>query len=134
VANLNRIILVGRLAQDPQVRFTVEGAAMAKFTLAVSRFGGQGGKEATDFIDIIAWRRLAEICGELLKKDSLCLIEGRIQTRQFEVEGGGRRYATEVVARSMQLLEPKKAAVAAEPPQAVVDEDEIFEPSEDLPF
>lgn len=133
MANLNRIILIGRLTKDPEVRFTVDGTAMAKFTLAVNRFSGQAGKDATDFIDIVAWRRLAEVCGELLKKGRLCLVEGRIQVRSFEVEGGRRRYATEVVVRNMQLLESKKAVTAETAPPAA-DDDEIFEAADDLPF
>ncbi|MBU0687032.1 MAG: single-stranded DNA-binding protein [Candidatus Margulisbacteria bacterium] len=134
MANLNRIILIGRLTQDPEVKFTVDGSAMARFTLVVSRFAGQADKDATDFIDVIAWGKLAEACGEMLKKDSLCLIEGRIQVRQFEVEPGKRRYATEVVARSMQMLEPKKSADSSTATQAVASDDEIFESAGDLPF
>lgn len=133
MANLNRIILIGRLTKDPEVRFTVDGTAMAKFTLAVNRFGGQAGKDATDFIDIIAWSRLAEVCGELLKNGRLCLVEGRIQVRSFEVEGGRRRYATEVVARNMQVLEAKKAVTPDAAPSAT-DDNEVFEAADDLPF
>jgi single-strand DNA-binding protein len=134
---------------------------MAKFTLAVNRFGGgAAGAEAVDFIDIVAWRKLAEICGEFLKKGSLCLVEGRIQVRQYDTEGGRRKYATEVVARNMQFLEPKKGAgdgrggskgagmgqesapyatagtgqLHGEPAVAAVDDDEIFEAPDDLPF
>jgi len=102
VANLNRIILVGRLTADPETRNTMDGLPMAKFRLAVDRI-----QNGTDFIDVIAWRRLAEVCGELLKKGSLVLIEGRIQNRSFEDQSGQRRWVTEVVARNMQLMEKK---------------------------
>jgi len=146
VANLNRIILIGCLTQDPEVRFTVDGSPMAKFNLTVNRFGGvASGTDAADFIDIIAWGKLAEVCGEFLKKGSLCLVEGRIQVRQFDTEGGKRKYATEVVARNMQRLESKKEGEATSRPAAAsagqshaapaaVDDDEIFEAPDDLPF
>jgi single-strand DNA-binding protein len=100
VANLNRIILVGRLTADPEGRATMDGIPMTKFRLAVARqFGG------TDFIDVIAWRRVAEVCSDYLKKGRLVLVEGRIQIRSFEDQTGQRRWATEVIARNVQMLD-----------------------------
>jgi single-strand DNA-binding protein len=78
---------------------------MAKFRLAVDRQAGGGRDNGTDFIDVVAWRRLAEICGDYLKKGRLVLVEGRIQIRTFEDQTGQRRWATEVVARNMTMLE-----------------------------
>ena len=106
MANLNRIILVGRLTSDPEARTTLEGLPMTKFRLAVGRQQQSG----TDFIDVIAWRKLAEICGDHLKKGQLVLVEGRIQIRSFEDQTGQRRWATEVVARNMQMLESSRLA------------------------
>ena len=103
MANLNRIILVGRLTDDPESRLTVNGLPVANFRLAVNRpFGNDN---STDFIDIIAWRKLAEVSGEYLKKGKLVLVEGRIQNRSFEDQTGQRRWVTEVVARNMTMLE-----------------------------
>ena len=101
MANLNRIILVGRLTADPETRTTLDGIPMAKFGLAVGRQQQSG----TDFIDVIAWQRLAEVCSDFLKKGRLVLVEGRIQIRSFEDQTGQRRWATEVVARNMQMLD-----------------------------
>lgn len=105
MANLNCIILVGRLTSDPEARVTLDGLPMTKFRLAVER--QQGG---TDFFDVIAWRRLAEICSDYLKKGQLVLVEGRIQIRTFEDQTGERRWVTEVVARNMRMLEKSQVA------------------------
>jgi single-strand DNA-binding protein len=104
MANLNRIILIGNLTSDPEVRFTVEGVQVAKFQLAVDRFSQENSPKQIDYIDIVAWRRVAEICGQYLKKGKPVLVEGRIQVRTFENENGARKWATEVVARSVKLL------------------------------
>ena len=104
MANLNRIILVGRLSADPEVRFTVEGIQIAKFQLDVERFVKEGSPKQMDHIDIVAWRGLADVCGKYLKRGKLVLIEGRIQVRSFEGDTGTRKWATEVVARTMKML------------------------------
>jgi single-strand DNA-binding protein len=105
LANLNRIVLVGRLAADPDSRATVEGLPIARFRLIVERpFGGQG-EAGVDMIDVVAWRRLAEICGQYLKKNHLVLVDGRISNRSFEDQSGQKKYVTEVVARTMTMLE-----------------------------
>lgn len=130
MANLNRIILVGRLTADPETRNTMDGLPMAKFRLAVNR-----AQNGTDFIDVIAWRRLAEVCADLLKKGSLILLEGRIQNRSFEDQSGQRRWVTEVVARSMQMLEKTRSqnsAVETAPQTEEVVED--IDLASDLPF
>ncbi len=131
MANLNRILLIGRLTADPEVRFTVDGTPMAKFSLAVDRVPQEG----TDFINVVAWRRLAEICGQYLKKGRLVLIEGRIQVRAYEVEGSGRRWITEVVARKMQMLEkPAGTKPGYASPAGALTEEEEIPAEEDLPF
>ena len=100
MANLNRIILVGRLTADPESRATLDGLPMTKFRLTVARQ-----PSGVDLIDVVAWRRLAEVCSEYLKKGQLVLVDGRIQIRSFEDQTGQRRWATEVVARNMTMLE-----------------------------
>ena len=89
---MNKVILVGRLAQDPEVRYTATGKAVATFSLAVSRRVGQG-QESTDFIPIVSWEKLAEICGNNLTKGRRILVEGRLQIRSYEAQDGQKRRA-----------------------------------------
>lgn len=138
MANLNRIILVGRLVADPEARSTMDGLAMTKFGLEVSRQPGlnsDGGfQSGTDFMDVITWRKLAENCGNRLKKGQLVLVEGRIQIRTFEDKTGQRRWATEIVAKDVQVLD---AVQAARVPQAVAADEEVvadLDSASDLPF
>jgi len=102
---LNRTILVGRLAADPEVRYTTNEIPVAKFALAVGRPSKNGEKEV-DFINIVAWRGLAKICGEYLKKGKPVAIEGRLRVNKYE-KNGENRYFTEVVASNMQMLDSK---------------------------
>lgn len=106
---MNKVILVGRLAQDPEVRYTQSGKAVASFAIAVNRFSGQGQREA-DFIPIVAWEKLAEICGNNLTKGQRVLIEGRLQIRSYETNDGQKRRVAEVIAQNMEFLERKQAS------------------------
>lgn len=99
----NRIILVGNLTRDPEIRYVGSGAAVAKFTLAVNRRSKQ--QEETDYIDIVAWDKLAETCNTYLKKGMSCLVEGRLSIRSYETKEGEKRKATEVVCNVMQMLD-----------------------------
>lgn len=102
---INRVILVGRLAEDPVLRYTPNGVAVAMFTLAVNRtYTNQQGEREADFINCIVWRRQAENVANYLEKGSLAGVEGRIQTRSYENQEGKRVYVTEVVADSVQFL------------------------------
>jgi len=135
VASLNRIILIGTLTKDPESRSSIDGTPMTKFNLAVNRFLGSK-QSAVDFIDIVAWQRLAEISAQYLKKGSLVLIEGRIQVRSYEDQSGKRKWVTEVVANDLQMMPGKMqepmVETAAEP---VAIEEEVEElPEDDLPF
>ena len=106
MANLNRIILIGRLTTDPESRTTTDGLAVTKFRLAVERpVAGAQKEDNVDLIDIVTWQRLAEVCAQYLKKGRLVLVEGRIQNRSFEDQSGQRRWVTEVVARNMTMLD-----------------------------
>ncbi|MBM4761713.1 single-stranded DNA-binding protein [Bacillus sp. B15-48] len=105
---MNRVILVGRLTKDPELRYTPNGVAVASFTLAVNRtFTNQQGEREADFINCVIWRRAAENVANFLKKGSLAGVDGRIQTRSYEGQDGKRVYVTEVMAESVQFLEPK---------------------------
>ena len=105
----NRIVLVGNLTRDPEIRYVDGGGkAVTKFALAVNR-RTKGGDEAM-FIDIVAWDRLGEICNQYLKKGMSALVEGRLAIRKYETKEGEKRTAVEVVASDMQMLD-KRAAV-----------------------
>lgn len=109
---INKAILIGNLGADPELRYTQNGTAMATFTIATTerwknKEGGQ--EEKTEWHRIVAWRQLAEICGNYLQKGSKVYIEGSIQTRQWDDKDGNKRYTTEIVARDMKMLTPKGA-------------------------
>ena len=106
---MNKVILVGRLAQDPDVRYTQGGKAVASFNLAVNRFGGGSAqKESADFIPIVAWEKLAEICGNNISKGSKILVEGRLQIRSYEAQDGQKRRVSEVIAQTIEFLGDKR--------------------------
>lgn len=107
---INRVVLVGRLTKDPELKYTQTGIAVCRFTLAVNQpFKSEGGEKKTDFIQCVAWRKQAENVANYLKKGSLAGVDGRIQTGSFEGQDGKRVYTTEVVADSTQFLEPKNS-------------------------
>ena len=134
---MNKVILVGRLAQDPEVRYTQGGKAVASFNLAVNRFGGGSAqKESADFIPIVAWEKLAEICGNNLTKGSQILVEGRLQIRSYETQDGQKRGVSEVVAQSIEFLGSKRAAAEGGSSSSVDMNSfgsEVF-PEEEIPF
>ncbi|MBN1842343.1 MAG: single-stranded DNA-binding protein [Deltaproteobacteria bacterium] len=108
MAGINKVILIGRLGKDPEVRYTADGTAVANFSIATSdewKDKGTGEKkERTEWHRIVAWRRLGEICGEYLSKGRQVYIEGSLQTREWEDQDGKKRWTTEIVARNMQML------------------------------
>ena len=134
---MDKVILVGRLAQDPEVRYTQGGKAVARFNLAVNRFGGGSAqKESADFIPIVAWEKLAEICGNNLTKGSQILVEGRLQIRSYETQDGQKRRVSEVVAQSIEFLGSKRAAAEGGSSSSVDMNSfgsEVF-PEEEIPF
>lgn len=108
---INRVVLVGRLTKDPELRYTPSGVPMARFTVAVNRtFSNQSGEREADFIGCIAWRKQAENLANFMRKGSLIGVEGRIQTGSYEGQDGKRVYTTDVVADSVQFLEPRGGA------------------------
>jgi single-strand DNA-binding protein len=110
--NYNRIILVGRLTRDPEMRFIASGSGVVKFTLAVNRRMKNG--EETMFIDIVAWEKLAETCNTYLKKGMSVLVEGRLVIRNYDDKDGNKRKATEVVIDVMQMLDRKSSSDSGE--------------------
>ena len=105
---INNVVLIGRLTKDPELKYTQTGIATTRFTLAVNRpFKNQNGENEADFINIQVWRKQAENVANYLKKGSLAGVTGRIQTGSYENQQGQRIYTTDVVADSVQFLEPK---------------------------
>lgn len=105
---LNRVVMVGRLTKDPDLRYTPNGVAVANFTVAVNRpFNSQDGEQKADFINCVVWRRAAENLANYMKKGSQVGVDGRLQSRSFDNSEGKRVFVTEVVADSVQFLESK---------------------------
>ena len=103
---LNRIVLIGRLTKDPELKYTPSGKAVATFTLAVdrARLNQQGEKEA-DFISIVVWQKQAENCANYIGKGSLVAVDGRLQIRTYDAKDGQRRWVTEVIAETVRFLD-----------------------------
>lgn len=142
---INRWVGVGRLTKDPELRYTPSGVATTSFTLACNRsFKNASGEQEADFINVVVWRKQAENVANYLSKGSLSGIEGRIQTRNYEGQDGKRVYVTEIIADSVQFLEPKgkgqgeqskpqkQAPVKSDDPFA--DGGQIDISDDDLPF
>ena len=108
---INKVILVGRLGKDPEIRSTPSGDTLAKFTIATDeKYTDRSGakQERTEWHNIIAWRKLAEICGQYLKKGKLVYIEGSLRTDSWEdKESGQKKYRTEIIADTMKMLDRK---------------------------
>jgi single-strand DNA-binding protein len=118
MASVNKVILVGNVGRDPELRYTQGGQPVASFSIATNeRFKDKEGnwKDRTEWHRIVAWARLAEICGEYLRKGSQVYVEGRIQTRDWEDKEGNKRQTTEIVALSMQML-GRRGGEAGGPP------------------
>ncbi len=131
--NLNKVILVGRLTNDPNLRTTSTGQTVCSFGLATNRIWTDKNnqkQEKTEFHNIVLWQKLAETASQYLKKGNLVLIEGRIQTRSWQDQNGNKRYRTEIVAENMQLA--PKTMPQANPQQPPQEQPEPLE--EDIPI
>ncbi len=143
MASVNKVILIGNLGADPELRYTPGGRAVANFRMATSRsWNTKDGekKEETEWHRIVAWDKLAEIIGEYLKKGSPVYVEGRLQTRSWEDQSGVKRYSTEIVALEMKMLgqrqgtgsETRETTSNVSPPPDNMPS--TFEADDDLPF
>jgi single-strand DNA-binding protein len=102
---MNRVILIGNLTKDPELRYTPNGVAVTTFTLAVNRpRANQAGEREADFINVVAWQKLADLCATYLRKGRQAAVEGRLQTRSYDNKEGKKVYVTEVVAENVQFL------------------------------
>ena len=119
---LNKVLLIGNLTRDPELRSTPSGQSVATFGLATNRVwkDPQTGerREAVEFHNIVLWRRLAEIAGQYLHKGSKIFLEGRLQTRSWQDQSGNKKYMTEIVAENMQMLDRKPQGGAPHQPSA----------------
>ena len=113
---MNKVILIGRLTADPNLRYTQNGTPVATFTLAVDKpFAGEDGKRGADFIDIVAWRKLAEVVAQNITKGRLVAVEGRLQIRSYNDQNGIRRKVAEVIANEVKFLDRPKQEQTSEP-------------------
>jgi single-strand DNA-binding protein len=126
---LNKVLLIGRLGQDPEMRYTPSGKPLTKFQLAVNRSWttAEGEKKTeTEWFNIVAWGKLAEICNQYLNKGQQVYIDGRLHTRYWQDEEGGNHSAVEVIAQEMIMLSGRSEDGDADPEKDIPDEDYPF--------
>ena len=133
---LNRIVVIGRLTRDPELRYTQSGVAVTSFTLAVDRaFKNAAGEKETDFIDIVVWRQLAENCANYLSKGKLAAVDGSLEIRPYTDKEGNKRKDVHIRADNVRFLSPKSEGGSSQPeqdkPWAAVGGDAD---DDDLPF
>lgn len=129
---MNKVILIGNLTKDPEVRTTGNGTNVCTFTLAVERrFKTSAGEKISDFFTIVCWRQLADLCGKYLSKGKKASVIGELQNRSYEAKDGTKRYVTEIVASEIEFLTPRSAQDPSPLPDISSFEDV---PNEDLPF
>ena len=139
---MNKAILIGNLANDPESRTTQSGIAQCTFRLAVQRrFANQQGVREADFLTIVCWRQTAELCSRYLAKGRKVAVEGSIQTRSYDAQDGSKRYVTEIVADNVEFLGPRDdaqrsvPAAPAKPAKPAGGKDDFTEVDDDeLPF
>ena len=113
---MNKIILLGRMVRDPEVRYTETEKVVCEFTIAVDRpYLNQEGQREADFIQVLIWGKQAETVGNHFKKGQRILLEGRLQIRSYDAKDGSKRYVTEVIANSFEFIERKEQAAADDP-------------------
>jgi single-strand DNA-binding protein len=138
---LNKVMLIGNLGADPEMRYTPQGKAVTNFRIAVNRTWRDSStgeqQESTEWVRIVTWQKLAEICNRYLSKGRQVYVEGRLQTRSWEGQDGVRRYMTEVVAQEVIILDTRPDAAAAGPEVSFPDFGEELDPGldeDELPF
>ncbi len=124
---LNKVMLIGRLGHEPEMRYTPSGRPLTKFQLAVNRSwkSADGEKKSeTEWFNVVTWGKLAEICNQYLTKGQQVYIEGRLHTRQWQDEEGGNHSTVEVIAQEMLMLNSKSGELESEPGEGTFSEDE----------
>jgi single-strand DNA-binding protein len=148
MASVNKVILIGNLGKDPEIRTTPQGTSLARFSVATTtnwKDNTGARQERTEWHDVVAWEKLAQICGEYLHKGKMVYVEGSLQTRSWEDANGQKRYKTEIKANNVVMLSPRvdgagagagRAAAAGAGPRPV-DSSEVAEgpvEDDDVPF
>ena len=133
--SLNKVQLIGNLGKDPELSYTGSGIAVAKFSIATSEQwkDDTGNKERTEWHNIVVWRKLAEVCGQYLKKGSKVYVEGKMQTRSWEKEGV-KHWMTEVIVHDLIMLGGKPKETGADSEPADVQEEASADDGDGLPF
>lgn len=141
MASLNKVMLIGNLGRDPEIRYTTGGSPVANFTMATSERWNDAAsgerKERTEWHRVVVWGKQAEIVGEYLRKGRQVYVEGNLQTREWTDRDGNKRYTTEVRAQRVQMLGRAEEAAAAEPAgrgSTAVAEPEATYEEDDIPF
>ena len=138
--SVNKVMLVGNLGKDPEVRYTGSGVAVATFSVATNEsWKDQDGnaQERTEWHNIVAWRKLAEICGQYLKKGSKIWLEGRLQYRTYDDKNGVKRYVTEIVMNEMVMLDSRGGGGqggSSDAGSSGPEQPAMPDPADDLPF
>jgi single-strand DNA-binding protein len=135
MAGLNKVMVIGNLGADPEMRYTADGNALTSFRVASSRnFSGPDGerREETEWFSVVTWRKLAEQCSQFLQKGRKVYVEGRLRTRSWDTPEGQRRYRTEVVAERVLFLDRAGAAPLGEEHESAEPLPEVE--AEDIPF
>lgn len=132
---MNRIILLGRLVKDPDVKVTTSGKTVCTFTLAVDRpFTAKNGQREADFINIVTWNKTAELCGNSLTKGQRALVEGRLQIRSYDGKDGNKHYVTEVIADRVEFIERKEKSAQKAESEAMEGFGSEVQFDEEIPF
>lgn len=145
MASVNKVILIGNLGRDPEIRTTPQGTSLARFSVATTttwKDASGARQERTEWHDVVAWDKLAQICGEYLHKGKMVYVEGSLQTRSWDDQNGQKRYKTEVKANNVVMLSPPRdrseTSRGQTPQGSVPQESEAAEPvaayDDDVPF
>ncbi len=142
MASVNKVILIGNLGKDPEIRTTPQGTSLARFSVATTtnwKDSSGAKQERTEWHDVVAWERLAQICGEYLHKGKQVYVEGSLQTRSWEDQNGQKRYKTEIKANNVVMLGPRDLSARGEAAsgQGLREVSEVAEspaPEDDVPF
>ena len=133
--SINKVILIGRLGADPEIRYTLDGKPVSTFRIATNEVFIKNGEKVTttEWHRLVAFGRLAEICGEYLSKGSKVYVEGKLRTRKFEDKQGQVRYITEIWVQNLQILDRKGEALTLEENKGATLKEEVLELEEELP-
>jgi len=133
--SVNKVILIGRLGADPEIRYTLDGKPVSTFRIATNEVFIKNGEKVTiaEWHRLVAFGRLAEICGEYLSKGSRVYVEGKLRTRKFEDKQGQTRFVTEVWVQNLQILDRKGDEISSEAKKSLPSKEEIPELSEEFP-